>query len=416
MDKELLFRPEAVEEKKPSLFGGAVISTGASMRGVSILTVFLMTVLMLTLVFGTYERRERVSGYVAPVGGLVRVNPPRTGVVMSIEVIDGQEVYAGQSLFSISTLRGTTGGSDADMAQVKLLERDQANIKELSESEILLSNKHVQDVRRRIIELEVRSERIKGQQQLARERIELVNRELGRLESLQQRGHVSASHLDARQGDLLAALTSESEYGRELQGLQAEIAALESELQMIPLRLGARQGELQGRLLEIERMITEAEVQRETVVRAPISGRVTSLIAFPGQSVTPNQSVLAILPDDSQLQAVLLVPSHAAGFIQPGQHVRLRFDAFPHQRFGVHGGLVYSVSRTMLNPGDQVGPLLLQTPAYRVVARLDADSIMAYGEAIPLTPDLTLQADVIRDRMRIIEWIFDPVRAAVSAL
>jgi membrane fusion protein len=126
--------------------------------------------------------------------------------------------------------------------------------------------------------------------------------------------------------------------------------------------------------------------------------------------------MLAILPDDSRMQAVLFVPSQAAGFIRTGQEVRLRYDAFPHQRFGVHSGVVESVSRTMLNPGDEVGPLRLQIPAYRVVASLDSESVMAHGESIPLQPDMTLQADVVRERMRIIEWIFDPVRAAVSAL
>ena len=116
------------------------------------------------------------------------------------------------------------------------------------------------------------------------------------------------------------------------------------------------------------------------------------------------------------MQAVLFVPSRAAGFIRTGQEVRLRYDAFPHQRFGVYRGIVESVSRTMLNPGDEVGPLQLQMPAYRVIVKLDSEAVMAYGESIPLQPDLTLQADVVRERMRIIEWIFDPVRAAVSAL
>ncbi|MGY6554925.1 MAG: HlyD family secretion protein [Wenzhouxiangella sp.] len=411
-----IFRECALAHGTPLLLGGVIVASTMGTKLVALSAVSLTVGLIAVLTFGTYERRERVPGFIMPTAGLVRVVAPRLGVVTSVQIADGDEVVAGQTLFSVSGLRGAAGGLDADAIQVEVLERERANVDARMLRESQLSEIRTSDARRRMAEMEGQARGIQQQKALARERVDLMNRELARLESLRANAHVSASMLDDRRGELLAAQQAMTSLAREFERLQADIAALEAELELIPLQLGARQDELYARLLEIERMLTEAEVQRDFVVRAPVAGRVTSLVAFPGQSVTPNQSVLAILPDDSQLQAVLLVPSHAAGFIQPGQQVRLRFDAFPHQRFGVYGGLVYSVSRTMLNPGDQVGPLLLQTPAYRVVARLDADSIMAYGESIPLQPDLTLQADIMRERMRIIEWIFDPIRAVVSAL
>jgi len=222
--------------------------------------------------------------------------------------------------------------------------------------------------------------------------------------------------MDDKQGELLEARQDAATYSYELERILAAIGALEAELEQIPLESGARQDELHARRLEVQRMLTEAEVQREGIIRAPVSGQVTTVLAYPGLSVTPNQTMLAILPEDSGLQAELLVPTHAAGFVQSGQQVRLRYDAFPHQKFGVYAGSVRLVSRTVLNPEDQAGPVRLQTPAYRVIVDLDANSVIAYGEEIPLRPGLTLQADVIRERMRLIEWIFDPVRAALSGL
>jgi membrane fusion protein len=375
-----------------------------------------MIFLVVLLVYGTYERRERVPGYIAPTSGLVRVIPPRIGVVTQIKISDGEIVSAGQPLLSISSLRSTIDGGDADAALVDALKRERSNIESRTTREAQLAKSRSQEAERRIKELRLQSGKVESQRTLAAERADLLAREVERLESLQANAHVSASLLDQRRGEVLDAQKTVTAFAREFENLQSDIAALQAELEVIPLRLGTRQDELGARLLEIQRMLTEAEVQRETVVRAPVSGRVTSLVAFPGQSVTPGQAMLAILPDDSRMQAVLFVPSQAAGFIRTGQEVRLRYDAFPHQRFGVHSGVVESVSRTMLNPGDEVGPLRLQIPAYRVVANLDSESVMAYGEPIPLQPDMTLQADVVRERMRIIEWIFDPVRAAVSSL
>ncbi len=414
--KAPLFRKDAIDHKSPDVFGSIMVPQEKQMAALALVALALALGIICMLVFGEYERKERVAGYVVPSTGLTRVVAPRVGVINAVHVTDDEWVVAGQSLFSISSLRGMATGGNAEAAQVEALKNKQSSLNRRAARENELAEAHSKSTRRRIEESNLQLLAVKNQQDLAAKRTALLEREVIRLESLQGSGHVSLSLLDARRGELLSAQKNVAEFGRERDLLKATISGFEEELELLPLQLSVRQDELYTRALEIERMLTEAEVKRQIVVRAPVSGRVTSLVAFEGQSVTPNQIMLDMLADEERLQAVLLVPSHAAGFVQPGQKVRFRFDAFPHQRFGIYDGLVHSVSRTMLSPGDEVGPLRLQTPAYRVIATLDSNVVIAYGEAIPLQPDLTLQADIVRERMRIIEWIFDPIRAAVSAL
>lgn len=411
-----LFRQDAIKHSAPTLFGGTVVKSGKTVTVLALSAFMLVIGLILVLFFGTYERRERVPGYIAPTAGLVRVEPFRAGVITDLEVTEGQEVEDGQPLFSISSLRSMADGVDVDAAQVTALELERANIESRITREGELAKTRSQDARRRIAEIQSQSESVQGQQELARQHAELLRRDVARLESLRSSGHVSDTLLDERRGELLNAQQNVAALGRELERLQADIGALEADLVQNPLQLGARQDELRARLLEVDRMLTEAEVQRKSVVRAPVAGRVTTVVAHPGLSVTPDQAMLAILPTESRMRAELLVPTHAAGLVQSGQKVRLRYDAFPYQKFGVYRGTVKSLSRTVLNPEDQVGPVRLQVPAYRVIATLDAETVTAYGEAIPLRPGLTLQADVVRERMRLIEWIFDPVRSAVKGL
>ena len=58
-----------------------------------------------------------------------------------------------------------------------------------------------------------------------------------------------------------------------------------------------------------------------------------------------------------------------------------------------------------------------QGPAYRVLAAIDRQAIMtADGARIPLRAGFTLQADIVRDRQRLIEWLFEPLLDAVAAL
>jgi membrane fusion protein len=48
-------------------------------------------------------------------------------------------------------------------------------------------------------------------------------------------------------------------------------------------------------------------------------------------------------------------------------------------------------------------------PYYRVVVALDLQSVMAYGKAEPLKPGMLLEADILGERRRLIEWVFEPL-------
>jgi membrane fusion protein len=124
------------------------------------------------------------------------------------------------------------------------------------------------------------------------------------------------------------------------------------------------------------------------------------------------ETVAAIVPAGSRLQAELFVPSRAAGFIRPGQEVRLMYDAFPHQTFGASIGRVAEISRTVLAPSEVTSGLELREPVFRVRVNLDREEVEAYGEHIPLQAGMSLRADLIIDRRTLIEWLLDPVYAA----
>jgi membrane fusion protein len=48
-------------------------------------------------------------------------------------------------------------------------------------------------------------------------------------------------------------------------------------------------------------------------------------------------------------------------------------------------------------------------PLYRITVRLDRQDVPAYGAPQSLSPGMQLDADVVLDRRRLIEWIFEPV-------
>jgi membrane fusion protein len=173
---------------------------------------------------------------------------------------------------------------------------------------------------------------------------------------------------------------------------------------------------IERQISELEQQLTEADVRRSVVLTAPADGTVTTILAEIGQAVNPDKLLLSILPTGAQLQAQLLVPTRAAGFIKPTQQVALRYRAFPYQRFGHHLSEVLEVGRTVIQPNEARLPVTVEEPVYRVTVRLPQQQVQAYGQAMPLKAGMLLDADIHIDRRRLIEWVFDPLLSITGRL
>ena len=51
-----------------------------------------------------------------------------------------------------------------------------------------------------------------------------------------------------------------------------------------------------------------------------------------------------------------------------------------------------------------------------ITVTLDQQSVQAYGQAQPLTPGMQIDADVMLDRRRLIEWIFEPLLSVTGRI
>jgi len=160
---------------------------------------------------------------------------------------------------------------------------------------------------------------------------------------------------------------------------------------------------------ELTQQLTEADSRRAVVLTASADGTVTTILAEVGQTVNPGAPLLSILPQGAALEAELLVPTRAAGFIKPGQSVALRYQAFAYQRFGHHQGEVLRVGRSVIQPNETTVPMAVSEPVYRVTVRLPAQQMQAYGQAMSLQAGMAVDADIWLDRRRVIEWLFDPL-------
>lgn len=416
-----LFRPEALEAQRQPALGNIQINTPPGFWTVSLLAVAFLAVGACYVYFGYYTRRATVDGMLVPVAGLVTLSATGAGLVQQVDVREGEEVARGDVLVKFdnpvdSTAFGNTGAlitADLD-SERDGLRQDLRTQKSLAASQAV-------SVRALIASLRAQLAEIGGQLALQRAEAEGMSALLKRITPLSREGYVSVYELQQQENATFNAELQLKELRTKRLTILQQLSQATQQLRQIPLTLAAQQNDTRNKLAQVEQALAQNEAQRAWVLRAPRAGVVSSLLIKPGQAVTAGEPLLTVLPAGSGLQAQLLVPSSSIGFVQAGERVVLRYQAFPYQKFGLYFGVVGQVSRSALSPLEVTELMGGQSsePLYRVLVRLDRQWVLAYGRMIALRPGMALQAEVLLDRRRLIEWVLEPFysfrRRAVSA-
>nr|WP_283711171.1 HlyD family efflux transporter periplasmic adaptor subunit [Pseudoalteromonas prydzensis] len=144
-------------------------------------------------------------------------------------------------------------------------------------------------------------------------------------------------------------------------------------------------------------------------ITASNSGVVTGIQVVEGETLTQAKPLLHIIPEGSELVAELLLPTRSAGFIALGNDTRLRFDAFPYQRFGFINSKISRIDKALITPNEIRLPIALQEPVYRLRATLSQPQMQAYGKAFELKSGMLFEADIMLEQRTLIEWLLEPL-------
>lgn len=406
-----LFRAEALEAQRSGLQGGVLIAAPLPLRLLVVASLLAAALIVAYGVWGEYTRKEAVSGFLAPSQGLIRIHAPRVGIVVERHVREGQTVAKGDALFTITNEIATAHAGGLFATARAQLESRRDNLRAVIANQRAADALALEALATRVRGLEAEIAQAGTQQALQARRVESAERDLQRYRELVSARFVSEATMQQKHDALLEQQGTLAGHTRSMAALGRELEDARGALQSARLRQPNTVAALEREVLEIEQQLTESEARRELRVTAPADGTITTVLTDIGQRVDADMPLASILPAGATLEATLLVPTRAAGFIRSGQRVALRYQAFPHQRYGHHEGEVISVGRALIQPGDARLPVSPGEPAYPVTVRIAAQAVVAHGQAHPLQPGMLLDADVQLERRRIVEWMFDPLRA-----
>ena len=405
-----LFRTEAVQARRHRLEGEVRLDAGLAGWVFTALLCAIVGAAALLLVQGEYPRRETVTGRLLPQGGLAHVRADASGRLVTLHAAVGDRVAAGAPLFTLTRDVGLASGADANRQVLAHLQQERAQTKRRLSlvADQMAERRRLLMARRDGLVAELAA--TQAQMDTQGDRVAIAAQRRDTLAALAVRGAATQTDAMRHEDMYLSALETVAASRALASRTRRTLAEPEADMDALSVEAAMQRAALAERLASLEQRLVEAESAGERVIRAPFDGVVGVVLAPLGDDLDAGAPVMTVLPHGALLQAELWVPSRAAGFLAPGQTVRMRYDAFPHQKFGVAHGTVTAVSKTAI-PSQEVGG---SAPMFRVIADLEAQDVTAYGAAVPLQAGMTLNADLVLEARTLWSLLLDPVRAAAT--
>jgi membrane fusion protein len=348
-----------------------------------------------------------------PNKGVIKSFAKQGGTIEKLWVNEGDKVVKGQSLATIIVQQNNSNGVDLSTQLTEQLNA-QANllIDEITQHQALktqeLLNLHIQEKG-----LSNEKLALESQMALAEEKLQLLTAQQLDFNQLNENGYVSNLEKERQQQALLEAKQEKQNTARLLLQQQNQLNQVAFNITNIPQQYTLRINNLKRQQADIQRQLAQVASNYKYTITASNSGTVTGIQVVEGETLSQTTAqakpLLHILPEGSELIAELLLPTRSAGFIQVGNSTRLRFDAFPYQRFGFINSKITRIDQTLIAPNEVQLPIALQEPVYRLRAKLNQQQMQAFGKAFDLKSGMLFEADIMLEQRTLIEWLLEPI-------
>lgn len=408
------------------------------------LLIALLVALLLWATFGRLDIVAVAEGKLIPESYVKIVQPAESGIVKEILVREGQSVKSGQILMRMDTLisEADTKSIEADYQRKRLtLRRIEAELSgrpfqtEASDPSALAQE----------IAAQYRANRAAFEAALAEERSRLVKarQELAAAEQVRRkleetlpyyRDQDKAYEKLVKQGFAGSLMGSDKKRERveKEQELQtqtfliesAKASTLQSERKLAQIdsdyrrQLNVERNDIQGQYDKLtQEAAKQAHKQDLLELKAPQDGVIKDLATHTtGTVVQPGTILLTLVPQDEILRAEVWVSNEDIGFVRQGQPVKLKFAAFPFQKYGMVDGVVETVSADASDNGNdnrQSDPAKKMQPlGYKALVALKNMNLKMDGERFDLSAGMQTNAEIKLGDRTVMEYLLSPVRKA----
>jgi hemolysin D len=419
---------------------GIAILTAEPWRALHALVYTMLGLVLSGLAWSFIGRADVIvteQGALAPASDVRRFYAPIDGELANLYVAEGQPVAKGDVLARLNARGAIEAAGNAMQAQLKL-ENAEREWRQFPEKKALLEQKAA--TLRQAMELEERQhqkrtaigtskleEQHRAELAEARANVEETKLEMEKYERVYAAttgSGVSLLDVESRRHAYHLAQSRLNEISaRQSQELTQANAQLESsgeQLKKLKLEYEAATNELATAEQKLRLQLDTARVERDAADRirfenidkdnfllivAPVSGIVTDLTSTqPGDKVQANTPLGGIAPSSSRSIVKVEIAENDRAFLREGLPVKLKFNAFPYQRYGVIRGTLEYVS-----PATKLASQTKQ-PVYEARVSLERDYYKVAETKYPLRYGMTAAVEIVVRERRLIDLALDPFR------
>jgi HlyD family type I secretion membrane fusion protein len=339
-----------------------------------------------------------------PARGTDPIKATRQGIVNQVFVSEGQSVNEGDI---IATLRSESVGDRA--AELMTIQTQLAgagesfiNAKSKFTAQTLVDE---QEMRK----LSARVEHLEGLIALKRQQLALLKQMAASYEKLFREGLASRAQLTERQLEI-------TNFMAELERLIAEQNETRAAIEKLRIDSSAHRVEFK----EVERSYREETVKGEIRVAAlraglagsdgneirltaPYAGTILRLyVKNSGAVLHEGEMVAELVREGETLLAELKLPEAGVGKLKTDQGVKLKYDAFPYQRYGVKYGRVAWLSPASIETKDGA--------SFRARVEIADREVLIQGQSRRLVAGMSGKAEIVIGNRSLIEYVLEPLR------
>jgi hemolysin D len=173
--------------------------------------------------------------------------------------------------------------------------------------------------------------------------------------------------------------------------------------------------QLQQDLAALQADLTKAQQRYDLQwLRSPVDGIVQTVhVTTVGSVVTPAQPLVTVVPIGTPLIVEAVLSNADVGFVRVGQRTEIKVDTFAFQKYGTLKGELVWVSPDAEDKNSQASQTPSEagtaTSSYKVHVKPEKLSFRVDGKDVPITVGMTVQADIITDNRRIIDFFLSPI-------
>ncbi len=378
-------------------------------RGLAWVLLLLFAAAALTSVLLRVPETVSASFVLAPVHGTDPVRAFKDGIVTEVRAVDAQAVAAGETMFVIAS--PPVGDRAAEWeglkAQIAGAAERLANARDRYEGQQRADGQEDQKLKARLESADRTIQKNSEQLALAAELAERQKRtfeegvsswmDLARLRLEINRLEVEAEQAKAQREDTRRAIDK----------LHFERRSRQAEFKEVERSLGEELEKARIRMAMLEKELVRTGNQ--LTVPAPCKGSVLKMsVKNAGTAVREGDMLAELACAGQELQAELTLPQDGIALVRPGQPVKLLYDAFPYQRYGVRRATIRWVSPETVN--DKVGSV------FRALADLKEGQVLVHGQLRPVVPGMGGRARIIVGRRSLVSYAFEPLRQLKESL